>query len=92
MARPEGLFGALRLTPAGPPSLRDDVVSRLRRSARTSDRLVRSFNYASYITVNISLIAVTPVAFCSTVHNRAGLNPAKVRQRILAVFLEINNP
>jgi len=41
MARPEGLFGALRLTPAGPPSLRDDVVSRLRRSARTSDRLVR---------------------------------------------------
>ena len=27
---------------AGPPSLRDDVVSRLRRSARTSDRLVRS--------------------------------------------------
>jgi len=42
MARPEGLFGALRLTPSGPPSLRDDVVSRLRRPARASDRLVRS--------------------------------------------------
>jgi hypothetical protein len=35
-----GLFGPAALTPAGPPSLRDDVLSRPRRSSRTLDTVL----------------------------------------------------
>jgi Phage integrase family len=56
------------------------VQNRSRRFCRTHDRLVRSFNYALYLYVFINLLAVPPVAFCSTKHNRAGLGPARVRR------------
>ena len=46
---------------------------------RTPDRLVRSYNYVLQRTVNINLLADTPVAICSALHNRAELIPAKVR-------------
>ena len=54
-----------------------------------SDRLIRSFNYDLELIVIIDLLADTPVAFCSTVHNRAGLITVTVlpdRFLLLLVF------
>jgi hypothetical protein len=48
--------------------------------AAPSDRLVRSYHLFFKPFVFIDLFGGTPVANCTTVHHRAGLNPAKVRQ------------
>ena len=52
-----------------------------KRIAARSDRLVRSYHLKFQPIVFIQLYGGPPVANCTTLHNRAGLNPAKVRQR-----------
>jgi hypothetical protein len=45
--------------------------------AAPSDRLVRSYHLFFKPFVFIDLFGGTPVANCTTVHHRSGLNPAK---------------